>query len=65
MIEQLQVALGNQVKVAVVTRPVEDYGAKGAPALQAAIDLLQSAGVSLVFRSGIHQKFAIIDERIV
>jgi superfamily II DNA or RNA helicase len=65
MIEQLQVALGNQVKVTVVTRPVEDYGAKGTPASQATIDLLQSAGVSLVFRSGIHQKFAIIDERIV
>ena len=65
MLQQLEVALRNKVKVIVVTRPIEDFGEKDPAALQGTLDLLQRAGVSLVFRPNIHQKFALIDQRLV
>jgi len=33
--------------------------------LQGTLDMLQHAGVNVVFRSNIHQKFAIIDHKVV
>jgi phosphatidylserine/phosphatidylglycerophosphate/cardiolipin synthase-like enzyme len=33
--------------------------------LEGSLDLLKEAGVILVFRSNIHQKFAVIDQKIV
>jgi superfamily II DNA or RNA helicase len=65
MMQHIEVALHNKVKVIVVTRPMEDFGGKEPAALQGTLDLLQSAGVSVVLRSNIHQKFALIDQRIV
>jgi phosphatidylserine/phosphatidylglycerophosphate/cardiolipin synthase-like enzyme len=53
------------VKVIVVTRPVEEFTGKDPAVLQGALDLLQGAGVSVVFRPNIHQKFALIDQRVV
>ena len=44
---------------------MEDFAEKGATALQGTLDLLREAGVGLVFRSRIHQKFAVIDQRVV
>ena len=37
----------------------------GRPALKATHVLLQRAGVRLVFKANIHQKFAVIDQKIV
>jgi phosphatidylserine/phosphatidylglycerophosphate/cardiolipin synthase-like enzyme len=65
MIQHLEVALRNKVRVIVVTRPIEDFAGKEPAALQGTLDLLQSAGVSVVLRPNIHQKFALIDQRIV
>jgi len=65
MMQHLEVALRNKVRVIVVTRPIGDFGEKEPAALQGTLDLLQSAGVSVVFRPNIHQKFALIDQRIV
>jgi len=65
MMPHLEVALSNKVKVIVVTRPMEDFGGKEPSALQGTLDLLQVAGVSVVLRPNIHQKFALIDQRIV
>lgn len=65
MMQHLEVALRNEVKVTVVTRPLEDFGGKDAIALQGVLDSLRDAGVSLVFRPNIHQKFALIDQGIV
>lgn len=64
MMQNLQFALGNSVKVIVVTRPVEDFQGKDTAALQESFDILKSAGVSLVYKTNIHQKFAIIDQKI-
>ena len=65
MMQHLEIALGKQVKVIVVTRPVEDFKDKDLTALQTNLNLLKEAGVSIVLKSNIHQKFAIMDQRIV
>jgi superfamily II DNA or RNA helicase len=65
MLQHLKTALGNQVKVMVVTRPVDDFNDKDITVLQSCLDLLKNAGVKLIFRPNIHQKFAVIDQRIV
>lgn len=65
MLQYLKAALCNKVKVIVVTRPVEDFKDKDIIVLQSCLDLLKNVGIRVVFRSNIHQKFAVIDQRIV
>ncbi|HBW34449.1 TOTE conflict system archaeo-eukaryotic primase domain-containing protein [Desulfosporosinus sp. BICA1-9] len=65
MMQHLKVALENKVRVIVITRSLGDFKDKNTSALQGALDLLKVAGVSLVFKSNIHQKYALIDQRIV
>lgn len=65
MVQVLKVALDNKVKVVVVTRPVIDFKGKDMTTVQDTLDLLKSVGVSVIYKSNIHQKFAVIDQRIV
>lgn len=65
MMQYLGVALGSKVKVIVVTRPPDDFRDKNMTALKDTIRLLQDAGVIMVFRINIHQKFAVIDQKII
>lgn len=65
MMQYLEIALENKVKVIVVTRPVEDFRDRNMTSLKDSLDLLKNAGVSLVFKSYIHQKFAVMDQKIV
>ena len=65
MMQSLEIALANKVKVIVLTRPVEDFQGKDMTSLRDTLDILKSAGISLVFKSNIHQKFAVIDQKIV
>lgn len=53
------------MKVIVVTRPIEDFKDKDVITLQGALNLLEDAGVSIVYRSNIHQKFAVMDQKVV
>jgi len=63
--QYLNAVISNQVKVTVMTRPVGDFTGKNCVAVQSALDLLSSVSVNVIFKSNIHQKFAIIDQRIV
>lgn len=65
MLMNLEAALSNSVSVIVLTRPVDDYVGKDVTSLQETLDLLENAGIKLVFKSNIHQKFAIIDQHII
>jgi phosphatidylserine/phosphatidylglycerophosphate/cardiolipin synthase-like enzyme len=65
MIRQLKIVLDNKLRAIVVTRPIEDFKEKDRSALKTMLDMLKSNGISLVFKSNIHQKFAIIDQKIV
>jgi len=65
MVEYLKTAVQNKVKVIVVTRPVEDFGGKDMTTVQATLNMLKDIGLSVVFKTNIHQKFAIVDQRVV
>jgi len=65
MLQYMGAALEKRVKTVVVTRPISNLKDNNKPALEEIHDLLKKAGVQLVFKSNIHQKFAILDQRIV
>jgi phosphatidylserine/phosphatidylglycerophosphate/cardiolipin synthase-like enzyme len=48
-----------------VTWLADDSGTKDMRALQGVLSLLKDIEVNVVFKANIHQKFAIIDQRIV
>jgi len=56
-------ALHKQIKVVVMTRPVTDY--KDDKTLREIFAEMESMGLQIIFKSNIHQKFAIIDQSIV
>ncbi len=65
MLPLLEGAMKNGVKTVVVTRPSEDFKEKDVAALRETLKALSDSGVRLVFRSRIHQKFSVIDQKIV
>ena len=65
MIQELDFAIANKVNVTVVTRPDSDFTNKDLSSWKESIEQLKMAGIHLAFKSNIHQKFAIFDQRIV
>ncbi|MBC2716031.1 MAG: DEAD/DEAH box helicase family protein [Desulfobacteraceae bacterium] len=65
MVQYLKIASGKKARVIVVTRPKEDFKEKDQVAIDNALDLLKSNDISIVLKSNIHQKFAIMDQKIV
>ncbi len=65
MLPNLEAALAKGVSVVVVTRPTNAYKDKDRPALEETLASLQDTGVRLLFKANIHQKFAVIDQKIV
>jgi len=65
MIRYLKIALDKKIRVIVVTRPGEDFLDKDRTALKRILDLLESNDIKVVFRSNIHQKFAVMDQKTV
>ncbi|MBN1930531.1 MAG: DEAD/DEAH box helicase family protein [Desulfobacterales bacterium] len=65
MTKHLKVALEKEVRVLIITRPKEDFKTKDHTTIQRTLDLLTDYGASVVFKSNIHQKFAMMDQKIV
>jgi phosphatidylserine/phosphatidylglycerophosphate/cardiolipin synthase-like enzyme len=65
MLPTLEAALAKRVSVVVVTRPTDTYKVKDRLVLEKTLSSLHASGVRLVFRANIHQKFAVIDQKIV
>jgi phosphatidylserine/phosphatidylglycerophosphate/cardiolipin synthase-like enzyme len=65
MLPNMEAALGKGVSVVVVTRPTNNYKDKDRPILEETLAALRDASVRLLFRANIHQKFAVIDRKIV
>jgi superfamily II DNA or RNA helicase len=65
MIQHLKTAIGEHILITVVTRPKEDFPKKDHLVLQKALDLLARSGINIIYKSNIHQKFAIMDQKIV
>ena len=53
------------VHITVVTRPKDDFPKKDHHVLQKALNILSSSGIHIMLKSNIHQKFAIMDQKIV
>ena len=65
MTQHFEHAISNNVKVIVTTRPVEEYKEKDNFTLKRLHDTLENLGIQLLIKPNIHQKFAVIDQRIV
>jgi phosphatidylserine/phosphatidylglycerophosphate/cardiolipin synthase-like enzyme len=65
MLPFLAAALDRKVKVVVVTRPAGDFREKDRPALEETLSLFPAAGVQIVYKTNIHQKFAVFDQNII
>ncbi|MFV9646476.1 MAG: DEAD/DEAH box helicase family protein, partial [Desulfobacterales bacterium] len=65
MVQHLKIALDKKIRVIIVTRPIEDFKAKDRIALQRMLNTLKDSEISVVLKSNIHQKFAIMDQKIV
>jgi superfamily II DNA or RNA helicase len=57
--------IDNHVKISILTRPAEEFHEDKKAGLNEIFALLQNAGVTVLLKPGIHQKFAIIDSKIV
>ena len=55
--------LNKKVKITIITRPADEYKEDKRAVLENLFSTIMTAGVRLIFRSNIHQKFAIIDNR--
>ena len=65
MIRYLRIALDKGIRVIVVTRPPEAFKTKDQVALQRVLQVLRDNHISVVLKSNIHQKFAIVDQKTV
>jgi len=65
MLPFLVAARERDVKAVVVTRPATDFREKDRASLDESLSVLETAGVRVVYKSSIHQKFAIFDQKIV
>ncbi len=57
--------LNQGAEITVITRPPEDYKPEQQSAIALQIDFLKAEGILVVQCNGIHQKYAIIDKKIV
>jgi len=65
MMQHLRIALDKGIRAIVVTRPVEAFKTSDRVALQRVLEMLKNNDISVVFKSNIHQKFAIMDQKTV
>ncbi len=63
--EYLLSGINNGAKLTVITRPESDYKEKDKSVVVNMVDSIRTTGANIIFISNIHQKFAIIDQRIV
>ena len=64
MMAYFQAILKKQVRVTIMTRPAEDFSAGKKTILRDVFTTVAAAGIHLIQKSNIHQKFAVIDETI-
>ena len=64
MMQHFDPILKRQVRITVMTRPVGAFNENKKLSLVRTFAVLKDAGVQVLFRSNIHQKFAVIDQKI-
>ncbi len=64
MMGHFEELLNRKVNITIITRPADEYKAEKRTVLESLFKTVNTAGLRLVFKSNIHQKFAIIDNKI-
>ena len=64
MLPLFKTLIEKQVEIIIITRPVHDFVVGKTVTLQSTYSILEDVGICLIFKSKIHQKFAIIDRKI-
>ena len=64
MMDHFGEPLKKQVKITIITRPAAEYKEDRRSSLENLFSTIDTAGIRLVFKSNIHQKFTIIDNKI-
>lgn len=65
MLETLKKTIKIGVRTVVVTRPIDSYPSERTNEMMDTFNELIESGVEIVYRKNIHQKFAILDQKIV
>ncbi len=65
MLKILLSGLSNGAKLTIITRPDTDLENKDKVAYEDMINSIRITGANVIFKSNIHQKFAVIDQRVV
>jgi len=65
MLRMLSAARINGARVAVITRPTEEYRLADQPGVPSLQKALTNVGIRVVVQPSVHQKFAVIDKSIV
>ncbi|MBN2242584.1 MAG: DEAD/DEAH box helicase family protein [Acidobacteria bacterium] len=65
MLQQLKTAISGNVRVVVVTRPPGEYKPADQSASREILNLFGKNGIHVVLKPNIHQKFAIMDEKVI
>ncbi len=64
MIGHFDPLLKKQVEITIITKPADDHKEDAKKIFDSIVLLLKDSGVKVLLRPNIHQKFAIIDEKI-
>jgi len=64
MMEHFSEVLKKQVKITIITRPAHEFEKEKKITLENLFSMIENAGVNLILKPNIHQKFAIIDKKI-
>jgi len=65
IIADLQCLVSTGAKVTVITKPPENYSKKDRWKIENCINMLANHGINVKTKDHIHQKFAVIDKRLV
>ena len=65
ILSMLSGPLSRKASIVIMTRPAEDYKLTDQPGIAVLIERLKDAGITVVTKSGIHQKYAVFDQRVV
>ena len=65
MMQHLKPAISSDVRVVVVTRPVDEYKPADQSSLREILGLFKKNEMHVVLKPNIHQKFAIMDQKVI
>ena len=65
ILSMLSEPLSRNAKITVMTRPADNYKLSDQPGIAMLIGQLEDAGIEVITKSSIHQKYVVFDQRVV